>query len=83
MEGFTPKNRIKTVSKPLDFWLIGLSAERKQTPHIVEKPRNRMEAKDPLEVVHAPPEQKVRGSNPLGRTTYTLSGPETWVTVCT
>jgi hypothetical protein len=68
-EGFTPKKRIKTVSKPHLFDPLKLSAERKQTPHIVEKPRDRIEAKDAVEALHAPPEQKVRGSNPLGRTT--------------
>jgi hypothetical protein len=62
--------RIKTVSKPHLFDPLRLSAERKQTPQIVEKPRNRKEAKDAVEAIHAPPEQKVRGSNPLGRTTF-------------
>ena len=51
-------NRIKTVSKPHLFDPLRLSAERKQTPHIVEIPRNWIGLKEALEAVHAPPEQK-------------------------
>jgi hypothetical protein len=70
VEGFTPANRIKTVSKPLLFDPFGLSAERKQTPHIVERPRNWIGLKEALEAVHAPPEQKVVSSNLTGRTSF-------------
>jgi hypothetical protein len=62
-------NRIKTVSKHLLFDPFGLSAERKETPHIVERPRNWIGLKEALEAVHAPPEQEVTGSNLVGRTT--------------
>jgi hypothetical protein len=51
-------NCIKTASKPHLFDPLRLSAERKQTPHIVEIPRNWIGLKEALEAVHAPPEQK-------------------------
>jgi hypothetical protein len=44
--------------KPLLFDPLRLSAERKQTPHVVEIPRNWIGLKEALEAVHAPPEQK-------------------------
>jgi hypothetical protein len=57
---FSPSciHRIRTVSKPLLFDLLGLSAERKQTPQIVEKSRYGMELKEALEAVFAPPQQQ-------------------------
>ena len=72
-EDDSDSDRIKTVSNPpFCSILCRLSAERKQTPQIVEKQRNRIGLKEALETVHAPPEQKVRGSNPLGHTTFQL-----------
>lgn len=50
------QNRIKTLeSEP-----AGLSAERKQTPQIVEKPRNRIGLKEGLEAVNVPPKYPIR-----------------------
>jgi len=37
-----------------------LSAERKQTPQIIEKPRDRLELKEALEAVCAPPKHPTR-----------------------
>jgi hypothetical protein len=34
------KNRIRTVSKPFGLEELGMSAERKQMPQVVEIPRN-------------------------------------------
>ena len=58
----------RTVSEPLNLSLLRLSAERKQTPQIVEKPGKRIGLKEALEAIDGPPEQKVGGSNPIGRT---------------
>ena len=54
---------------PIQMAHFGLLAERKQTPQIVDKPRDGIEA---LEAVRGAPEQKVGGSNPPGRTTPSL-----------
>jgi hypothetical protein len=68
--GFTPVVLYQNGIKNLLFGPLRLSAERKQILHIVEIPRNWMGLKEALEEVYAPPEQKVRGSNPLGRTNF-------------
>ena len=56
--------RIKTVSKAHSFerWDLPLSEE--QTPHIVEKPKNRRDAVEPKEARCRPYKQEVRGSSP-------------------
>ena len=42
-----PRNRPRrTVSEPPDLSTLGLSAERKQTPQVGEKPGNRMRLKE-------------------------------------
>ena len=58
------KNRIKTVSKPLELMPLGLAAERKQTPHVVERTKERMGSKEGLDDEPAPFKHRVAGSNP-------------------
>jgi hypothetical protein len=57
--------RIKTVSKPnpLELWDLPLSEE--QTPHVVEKPKSRMNAMEPKETRCALHTQEVAGSSPV------------------
>jgi hypothetical protein len=68
MEGFTPGDRIKTVSKrdPFEQWDLLLSEE--QTPHIVEKPENRTYPMEPKEASRGLHTQEVAGSSPAAPT---------------
>ena len=57
-----------TVSEPyqmvIHLALLRLAAERKQAPHIVEKPRDWMELREALEPVRIAYKLEVRGSSP-------------------
>jgi hypothetical protein len=61
--------RIKTVSKrdPFERWDLPLSEE--QTPHIVEKPKNRRDAMEPKGASRGLHTQEVTGSSPVAPTT--------------
>src|ERR1022692_2405783 len=59
---------IKTVSKPVPFILLGLFAERKQTPQIVEKPKEKVEVMEPKETGPPLHTQEVTGSSPVAST---------------
>jgi hypothetical protein len=62
------QNRIKTVSKPVPLILLGLFAERKQTPQIVESRRKRVEVMEPKKPGPPLHTQEVTGSSPVAPT---------------
>ncbi len=51
MEGFTPRDRGKTVSKPLPLSCLGLALSEKQIPQIVESLESGYELKEALETI--------------------------------
>jgi hypothetical protein len=61
-------DRIKTVSKrdPFERWDLPLS--EKQTPHMVEKPKNRRDTMEPEEASWGLHTQEVTGSSPVAPT---------------
>jgi hypothetical protein len=62
-------HRIKTVSKPDPFERWDFSLSEEQTPHIVEKPKNRKNAMEPKEASCGLHTQEVAGSSPAAPTT--------------
>jgi hypothetical protein len=61
--------RIRTVPKPLELSPFGLSAERKQTPQIVEKPKDKAETKESKEANFSLDTQEVTDSSSVKPTT--------------
>ncbi len=63
-------DRIKTVSKRDLFERWDLPLSEKQTPHVVEKPKNKMDALEPMEARCGLHTQEVAGSSPVAPTIH-------------
>jgi hypothetical protein len=75
--GFWPYQNVSKPN-PLELWDLPLSEE--QTPHIVEKPKNRRDAMEPKEASCGLHTQEVAGSSPVAPTIKYLT-PDSRTTV--